>query len=286
MVGGIFGLATLALAGCCLVGGLGIGIAMLRSGSGGTTGTAVTQRQTTSFDVGFRPSVSIYDAAGSVSVTPGPDDKVGVQVTKRIANVPNAERILSDVQVSMTKGGNAVTIETRNASATPSTSASSPTASSPTALSVSSTVALALTVPVATQLTVEVGAGNVTIQRIAGQMRVTTASGSITIQDAVFAGVSQLTTTTGNVTLDGEMASASLLGAQAQTGTITATLPALLNGHLDARAEAGTVTVTGWSVPVTRVNTAGAQAVGDLRPDPTDYITLRVTTGAISVAPR
>jgi hypothetical protein len=274
-------LVVLAIVGCCLVGGLAIGITMLRSRSGGTTETEVTQRQTASFDVGFRPSVTITDVAGNVSVNPGPDGKVSVQATKRVANGPNAERILSGLQVNMVKGENAVTIETRGPSATPSASTPRPTSSS-----TSPTVDLALTVPVATQLTVEVGAGAVTIQRIAGQMRVTTISGAITVQDAVFAGASQFTTTTGDVTLDGEMVSASLLGAQAQTGRIALTLPAVFSGHLDARTDAGAVTVKGWSVPVTAVNGTGQQAVGDLRQESSDYITLRVTTGDITVAPR
>lgn len=283
LAGVVLGFGRLVLIGCCLV-GLGVGIALLAACGWVTTSATneVTQHQTQTFDVGFRPTVVIDDTAGNVSLTPGQDGKVGVQVTKRVAAVPNAEGILSDLQVAMSKSANTVTIETHFASATPPAQAGA----SPTAASASPMVDLVLSVPVATQLTIEVGTGNVTIQRIAGQMRVTATTGSIQAQDAVFAGLSEFTLGTGSVTLDGEMTSASMLNAQVQTGSIALKLPAPISAHLDVRTQAGSVTIMGWPLPVTKVGDTGEQAVGDLKPGPTDYITLRVATGNITVATR
>lgn len=282
LAGGILGLATLALLGCCLLAGLGVGVALLSS-RGGASGpaTVISQRQTKTFTVGFRPTLIIHDMAGNVNVKPGQDGKVEIQVTKSIANVPNAERILSDLHIDMSQADNSLTIEPRFPDATPSASGASPTGEGATP-----SVDLALSVPAATQLTVEVGTGNVALQQIAGQMRISTTTGNIQAQGAVIAGASQFTAGTGDVTLDGEMTSASLLDVQVQTGSIALMLPATIAAHLDARTQAGNVTVNGWSLSVTKVNGTGAQAVGDLRPGPTDYVTLRVGTGDITVAAR
>lgn len=283
LAGSLLGLATRALISCCLVAGLGVGITLLASCGWSTTSSTneVTQRETKTFDVGFRPILVIHDTAGNVNVTPGQDGKVGVQVTKRIASGPNAERILGDLHVDMTQADNTLTIETSSASPTPPASGTSPTTASD-----SPAVDLALSVPVASQLMVEVGTGSVSVQQIAGQMQVTVTKGSIQAQDAVFSGVSQFTTGAGNVTLDGEMTSASMLQAQVQTGSISLKIPAPISAHLDARTQSGTVTVNGFHLPVTKVNGTGEQAVGDLKPGPTDYITLRVATGNITVAVR
>jgi hypothetical protein len=235
-----------------------------------------TQTLSRTFAVGQRPTLAIQDTAGNVTVTAGADGQVSVQVIKRVRDQSGAEaqRILNSVGVDMTQDGNTITVMTHFPSGGTPTSGSSPT------------VDIQITAPQASQLSADLGAGNVTIGRIAGQMNVTATAGNIEAQKAIFAGSSHFAATAGNITLDGEMNSASLLQAEVKTGNITLRLPAPISAHLDARTEVGAVTVSGWPIAVTRVGTTGAQAVGDLRPGPTDQITLRVSTGSITVGQR
>lgn len=255
-------------------------VVLVAAGCGYAPGDAgqpeATQTLSRTFAVSGRDTLVIRDSAGNVTVTRGGDGQVGVQITKRVRSLPGAEaqRVLESVAVDLTQDGNSVTIQTHFPGDSGSTSGASPT------------VDVQVTAPQASQLDINAAAGNVTIREIAGQMTVTATAGNIEAQNAIFAGFSRLSASAGNVTLDGEMNSASVLQADVKAGNISLRLPAPISAHLDARTDVGTITVSGWQVSVTQVGTTGAQAVADFQPGPTDQITLRVGTGNITVAQR
>lgn len=284
LVASVVGILALAVVSCCALPGMAGGLVGPISPAAPAGTPEATQALAQSFAVGVRPTLVIHDAAGNVRLKPGPDGKVAVTATKRVRGLSDADarRILGEMGVEMTQNANTITV----AAHFPSDAAASPGATPGAGASGSLSVDIDLTVPVASQITADVGTGNVTIQQIAGQMNVSTTVGDITAQNAVFAGASHFTATTGDIMLDGEMNSASLLEAQVTTGSITMWMPAVISAHLDARTDDGSISVKGWSVPISQQGASGAQAVADLRPGPTDFITLRVTTGNITFAAR
>jgi hypothetical protein len=273
LIAALLGVLLVAIVGCCLLSGLAAGLIVRMSQSGAPEATATL---TKTFTVGVRLTLVIHDTAGAVTLTRGGDGRVAVQATRRVRDrsETDARRILDELTVDVTQDGNTITIQTRFPSETSAVPGGS------------RTVDIDLTVPQASQVNADVAAGNVTIGQIAGQMIVTVTAGNIEARNVIFAGASRFTATAGNVTLDSEMNSGTLLEAQVTTGNITLRLPAGTPAHLDARTDVGTVHVNGWPIQVVRQGTTGAQAVGDLHPGPIDEIILRASAGNITFAPR
>jgi hypothetical protein len=141
---------------------------------------------------------------------------------------------------------------------------------------------LTVTVPARTTLTIKLSAGDVYLNGINGVYNVELDNGDLRLSRATVANGSTLQVTSGDLRFDGALASDAAVNLSTGNGDIDVTLPAATAAHLDASTNAGDVRVRDWPVPATREN-AGASAVGDLAPQPSSKLTVRVGTGDITV---
>jgi hypothetical protein len=271
-VGGCAALALVVLVGCivsAIAFGRIVGFAIHRVASAVTVQTSSSQQ----FAVTAPPTIVVDNADGSVVVRSGAADTVTVEATKsaRGATSTEAQRELDGISVSTTQSADTITVRTSLTGAN--------------SLFFPRTVALVITVPPSSNLNVTLQAGDVELSDIAGVIGVNVQLGDCNAQGLTLQSGSRLEVATGSVLLDGALAPGATAAVTVQRGEATLTLPAATATHLAASTNIGSISITGWSVPVQQQGN-GATASGDLGTGGTGSLSINVTTGNIVLAAR
>lgn len=250
LIGAVAGLAVVGMVACVgLAAALGT---VMRTVANGPEQQTTVERQ---FAVAGVPSVTVRNVTGSINVVTGGNGTVQVQVVTRArdANPQQARADLNDIKVNLTQTGNSLNIAVQM----------------PGGIDLRRQLAadVYLTVPGATTLDAR------------------TVTGTVRVSGVNLQGASSVGLTTGNIILDGSLADRATLDVRVVTGNATLTLPAQTAAHLDASTVTGNVYINGWSIPVTGSVTSH-RASGDLGAPSTGTVTVRVTTGNITLSAR
>jgi DUF4097 and DUF4098 domain-containing protein YvlB len=244
-----------------VLGGLGAGV----------TRTSVTTR---TFAVAGTPSLVIHDTAGNVTLRTGDASRVTIQITKTVHTIDGtaADRALGNTAVTATQNGNTINVSAQFQS------------SWFDGLASRRSVDLVVTVPSNANVDTTLTAGNFEATGISGALLLTDTAGNVTTTGATFADGSRVDVTAGNATLDGALTPGASLDVHVTAGNATLRLPAGTQAHVDASTTVGDVQVSGWPLTVSNAGLTGHSAVGDLGTNPSGTITVRVTTGNVTLA--
>lgn len=248
----------------------GGGTAVLASIALNSTPATATVDKT--FSVSDAPALVIQDDSGSVHVSAGGDGQVSFHATKRVRAFTHdqAQSELDAITITTNQTGNVVTIQVDSGN----TVGLNPFNYHQ--------IDLNLTTPSHTNLTVVENAGSLDATGLTGKLTTEVNAGSVTLSTMTMANSSSLRINAGSLSLDGALESGASLNVNVNAGSADLTLPKDTSAHLDASASAGSVNVNGWNIAQIR-DGANVTAIGDLNPNPTDSITIRVTAGSASL---
>ncbi len=270
LIGGCLGLVIIVGIAC-----VALGLAAGRFVSTIAHETPVASTTTQTFTVTGTPSLSIHDPAGNVTVRTGDTRTVIVQITKNARDTSSsaAQNDLNAISASATQTGNAINVDARFDQGNMVTR--------------QLTVDLDITVPPTANLTLRVEAGNVAIDGVSGRITATVSAKNLDVPGFEAHGVtladgSNIDVSFGNVQLDGALATGASVAVTVSAGNADLTLPASTAAHLDASTTAGSITITGWSIPITRSG-GGATASGDMGASPSGTLTVHVADGDITL---
>jgi hypothetical protein len=271
VIAGVLGVLLLAIVGCCALSGLAVGLI------GHLRGAAqVTDTSTKTFAVSDRPTLVIHDPAGNVSLVPGSTNEVRIEATKHVSEPfgGDAKRTLSAITVRMTQSGNTITVAVQLPS------------QRDVGVGGDRSVDLSITTPPSSNLNADVGASNLTIGAITGQLTITAAAGNVSATGVTLTGASRIVATASNITFEGSLSDGASLDIHTRAGDVALRLPSQTPAHLSAHVGVGSMTVSGWPIAVTHSGAAGASAAGDLGPNPTGTITISVDSGTATIEAR
>lgn len=240
------------------------------------------------FPVGGTPSVSLRNPVGSVRVVAGSAGQVTLVATRRVRGVTTdaKQADLDGITVNTTQEGDTIRIEVQ--------------VRQPVIGSLTHRVDLDLTVPAATQfdavlnagnmeisglqsqIAARLDAGNLEMKDISGLVTATVSAGNAEASGITIASGSRFTLSAGRLALNGALAAGASVDIRVDAGRARLTLPSTTATHLDASADVGNISITGWSVPITR-NIVAARASGDLGASPSGTLTVRVSIGDITI---
>jgi hypothetical protein len=271
LIGGCFGVLILLGAFCGGLGGLAIGVFQFVFHE-----PEVRADTLRTFSVQSAPQVVVTNPAGSVRFAPGEDGSVRIEATRRARDrtEDDARTALDTIGLDMSQDGLTINIVARftgHESVWPGASR---------------LMDLLITVPIKTGVTVNQSAGDVTVGALTGPLSLQVGAGNAHLTGATITDDSQIQVSAGNVDMDGALADAATLDVRIDAGDATFTLPAATAAHVEARTNAGAVTVHGW--PISPDHTSGATllAVGDTRPGALARLTVEVEAGNISIQAR
>ncbi len=231
----------------------------------------VTQTTTTTqtFSVSGTPMLVIDQNVGNISIATGQPGQVIVTVEKHASDVSadNARHSLETMTASLDQSGDTITIRTAASNDHPFTMQS---------------VDLVITTPSATNLSITMDVGSLAVDGLSGAVSATDTTGDMEFTHATLQGTSHLSVTTGNLSINGTLASGATLDARVVTGNATLRLPASTSASVSADATVGNVTIQGWAIPVNR-QVARASASGTTASHPNSSLSVHVTTGNISI---
>lgn len=226
-----------------------------------------------SFSVSGVPTLVIHGAAGSVHVNPGTDGQITLHATKRVRALTHsqAQSALDAITITATQSGNQVNIqEDANIGGWFFNGFQR------------AQIDLTVTAPANTNLNVTEDAGSVDATGFTGKLTAHIDAGSATLNDMTMAKGSSLTVDAGSLSVDGALQSGASLFVEVDAGSADVTLPQDTSAHLDASASAGSLDVNGWNVSESH-DAADTTVTGDLNPNPTGTITIRVSAGSVSL---
>lgn len=232
---------------------------------------ATEKTETHEFIVAGAPTIVTRSAAGNLTISPGRDGQVHIQVTKRARGGlfgQADERDLDKVRVEVTQDGDRIVVDTdtRHFSL----------------LGKFITIDIEITTPRGSALDLHLAAGNMGVRGIAGAVTAKVDAGNLDLTNVMLADHTQLTVNAGNLTVQGPLTAGASLDAQVNAGNARFTLPRETATYLDARTQAGTVHVPDWNVSVTR-HFATQAAYGPLGANPAGTLTIHVSAGNIMV---
>lgn len=224
------------------------------------------------FSVTENPAVTIHNMAGQVTIVAGGQGQVVVQATRRASDVSSdmARHALESVTVAATQSGNTVTVEGKVSSNHPLTQ---------------QRVDMVVTVPSLATTNVTISAGTLKISDLTGTVNATVSAGDVTLSNVTIVGVSVITAHAGRLAFAGALDRGSTLTVQTDVGSVSVRLPQETATYLDAATKVGDITVSGWPMTIKREG-AGATTSGYTKLNTTSTLIVRVTTGAIDIAPR
>jgi len=269
LLGGCAMATLLAMVACVLIfvliGGLVSGLVVSKMR---TTGVSTTTTEMRALTVTGRPDITVTNDNGQVTVQAGAAGAITITASKTAYGTTSAQA-LDGIHVNVSQSGDSIRVST----------------SSDLNTNIQHQVNLTLTVPARSDVTVENGTGNVQISDIAGKLSLQTATGTVQTTGVTFANGSSIQVHTGDIRLNGTLAAGCALEARASVGAVTGELSLAGPTHMDIRTGAGTLTLTGWNIPVTQ-QTPGARATGDSGSNPTGTLTVRVQVGNITLSNR
>lgn len=216
--------------------------------------------ETRTFEVGAQPTIIVNNKAGSIRLSAGQEGKVSITTTKRgYLFRPQAN---TDAQIWYNQD---------NATNTISTRVEGPK------LFGKHVVDFEITVPPQASLELVTNAGNISVQNVAGQMKLRADAGSINTTQVALQGKSRLKTDAGSITFTGELDPAGDYEFSTDLGNIDATLPTGASFNLDAKTDLGSVS-TNAAIPQSRTRAAGQVGIG-----PYPRLKLRTDVGSLRV---
>lgn len=265
----IAGLLIVFVAMALACGGISAVLAAIAFNS--TPATATVDK---TFSVTGVPTLIIHGAAGTVHVNPGTDGQITLHATKRVRALTHsqAQSALDAITITTTQSGNQVSIEEGDTDAGGWFFNGFQRAQ----------IDLTVTAPANINLNVTEDAGSLDATGFTGQLTTRVNAGSATMRSMTMARGSSLNVNAGSLTLDGALQSGASLLVDVNAGSADVTLPQDTSAHLDATASAGSVNVNGWNIAVNH-DAANTAASGDLNPNPTGTITIRVSAGSVSL---
>lgn len=267
-----------------LIGGCLIAAIVLFVLCGGTTAvlaaitfnsTPATATVDKTFSVSGVPTLIIHGAAGSVHVNPGADGQITLHATQRVRALSHdqAQSILDSITITTTQSGNQVNIEEDGSDTDGWTFFSGFR---------QVRVDLTVTAPATTNLTITEDAGSVDATGFTGKLTTRVNAGSATLSDMTMAKGSSLRVNAGSLMVDGSLQPDASLDIEVNAGSADVTLPQNTSAHLVASASAGSLDVNGWNIAENH-EAAHTTASGDLNPNPTGTITIRVSAGSATL---
>lgn len=218
------------------------------------------------------PNLIIHSNAGSVHVNPGSGSQITLHATKRVRAFTHAQAQseLDAISVTTTQSGDTVTIEVDN------------NGTFGPHFFDDRRVDLTLTAPTNTNLTVVENAGSLDATGLTGKLSTQVNAGSVTLDNIAMADGSSLRVNAGSLSVNGTLQAGASVSVNVSAGSADLTLPRDTSAHVDASATAGNVSVNGWNVAESH-NGANDTVSGDLNPNPTGTITIRVSAGSASL---
>jgi hypothetical protein len=250
-----------------------IGAALLAGSFGAFVASRqVEQTATSSFQFAVRdhPAITIFNSAGTISVSSGAVQQVTVVATKhaRALSVDAARGQLNGMAVTATPTNAGADI---NATMAQNSSASQ------------RNITLQITVPATSNMRVTMNAGTITLHSITGTLSVTNTAGTVDLQNVTVQGASTMNVSTGTFRFDGSLAKDAAMIVDVGTGSVTVHLPQASATHLDASTRVGAVTISSWAASIHKSGT-GQSATFDLNPQPNSTMTIRVGVGGITLS--
>lgn len=227
-----------------------------------------------SFSVAGVPTLVIHGAAGSVHINPGTDGQITLHATKRVRALTHsqAQSALDAITITATQSGNQVNIQEDDTDVGGWFFNGFQRAQ----------IDLTVTAPANTNLNVTEDAGSLDATGFTGQVMARVNAGSATLSSMTMARGSSLSVNAGSLSVDGALQSGASLFVEVNAGSADLTLPQNTSAHLDATASAGSLNVNGWNIAENH-DAANTTASGDLNPNPTGTITIRVSAGSASL---
>lgn len=235
---------------------------------------AVSKTETYEFTTTGEPRLIVRNAAGSVTVRPGHDGQVQVMVTKKARGGlfgSASEADLERVTVHVTQESNAIRIESKYDNLRGGLK--------------NVTVDVEITAPTASSLDAQLNAGNLHLSGLSGSLTAVVNAGNVDAEDVVLRGNCDVSLNAGNLELAGALAAGASLNARINAGGARLSFPHDTPAQLEATANVGTVTVTGWSVNTVH-NLVQQKASGALGAEPTGLVRVRVDAGNITLIAR
>lgn len=266
LIGGCAGAVVIA-SGACVLLGLAFG-SFMNTFANLSSGSANTSQ---SFTVTGTPSVVAHIVSGNITIKAGSPGTVGVDVSTIATDTSptNVQQDLSQMIVTPTQSGNTISIISTAGGSEPPVR--------------QLTTDLVITVPPSSNLDLRTLAGNVEISDVTGTIAVNISAGDLSAQGITLSDGSNIAISVGTATINGALASGASATIHVSTGTATLTLPTTTTCHVDATADTGDITLSGWTIPVTQSG-VGAHASGDLGAAPSGTLTIQVNTGSIVLA--
>jgi hypothetical protein len=220
--------------------------------------------ETRTFEVGPRPTIVINNKAGSVRLRAGQEGQVSITTTKR--GFLFSQRWDQDSQVWYNQDQDSNTVSARVDNWRPFGR---------------NAIDFDVVVPPQASLELITNAGVVSVENVAGQMKLQSDAGTITAAQVTLSGRSRLKTNAGTIAFSGSIDPAGDYELTTDLGTIDVTLPADASFALDARTDLGTVST---NFPITRPQKNKAYGQVGIGPYPrlkvkTDLGTVKVTRG-------
>ena len=251
-------------------------------------GPEVTDTINQACSVGGTPSVSVRNPVGSVRVMAGGAGQITLSATRRVRGVTTdaTQGDLEHISVNATQEGDAVRIEVQ--------------VRQPVIGSLSHRVDLDVTVPAATtldtvlnagnlevtglrsKLGIRVDAGNLELKDISGPVVATVSAGNAEGSGVTLGDGSRFTVSAGRLALNGALVAGANVEVRVDAGRARLTLAPNTATRLEASAEVGSISITGWDIPVSR-NIVSARAVGDLGAAASGSLTVHVNIGDITI---
>jgi hypothetical protein len=255
-------------------------------------GPEVSDTISRDFTVANTPTVVLHNTFGGVQVTVGAPANIAVVATRRARGITaDADlQALEEIVVTFSQEGDVVRVDAHNTRPL-------------SGVSRQTWCDLAITVPPATNLdakveagnleltgtrgniSAKVDAGNLGISGTAGPLVASLAAGNLEASDVTLEGLSRIGINAGQVVFNGALAEGASVDIRVDAGRARITLPAETHARLDASADVGHISITGWGIPVVR-NITSATAAGDLGAVQGGTVKVRVNMGDITVTAR
>lgn len=250
-----------------------IGAALLAGGFGAFVASRQVEQTATSrfqFAVRDHPAITIFNSAGTITVTSGAVQQVTVVATKhaRALSIDAARSQLNGMTVTATPTSAGADINA--------------TMAQNSALE-RRDITLQITVPATSDMRVTMNAGTITLRSITGTLSVANTAGTVDLQGMTIQGASTMNVTTGTFRFDGSLAKDAAMTVDVGTGSVAIHLPQASATHVDASTRVGAVTVSSWTAPIQKSGT-GQSATFDLNPQPNSTMTVRVGVGGITLS--
>jgi hypothetical protein len=253
------------------------------------TGPEISDTITRQFEVDLTPTITVRNPIGTTRVEAAGEGQVTVEAVRRVRGITNeaTQSSLDDIEVNTTQEGSAIRVEVRiknqlsNRVPRVDLVLRVPAAAT---LDVTQNAGNVEITGIQNRITARVDAGNLEVKGTRGTLTAQVSAGNIEASDVSLADGSRFIVSAGRVAVNGGIDAGASLSMRVDAGRAQVTLPASTGARLEATAEVGNISVSGWSVPISR-NVTSARASGTLGGGG-GALTIHVSIGDITLVAR